>query len=266
MSDPVINVEHLSKEFRFGVIGHGTLYQDLQSFWARCRGKEDPNSIVRTAESGPISYGVFWALDDVSFRIDRGDTVAVIGANGAGKSTLFKILARITGPTRGRIVFKDRIASLLEVGTGFHSEMTGRQNIFLNGAMLGMRRSEIMKKFDLIVDFSGVEQFIDTPVKRYSSGMFVRLAFSIAAHLESEILLVDEVLAVGDAEFQKKCLEKMRQVTQNEGRTVLFVSHNMDAVRQLCRRALLLEHGKLVLDTNDMDEAIRRYDPSRAVG
>ena len=259
MPDCVIQVEHLTKEFRLGVIGHGTLYRDLQSWWARWRGKDDPNSLIRPDAAGPLAYGLFRALDDVSFQVERGETLALLGPNGAGKSTLLKILSRITGPTRGRIVFEDRIASLLEVGTGFHMEMTGRQNIFMNGAMLGMRRSEILRKFDRIVDFSGVERFIDTPVKRYSSGMYVRLAFAIAAHLDAEILLVDEVLAVGDAEFQKKCLAKMRDVTQNEGRTVLFVSHNTEAIRHLCRRAILLENGKLVLETNDIDAAIRRY-------
>lgn len=262
MSDIVVHVEHLSKEYRLGVIGHGTLYQDLQSWWARRTGRDDPNSQLSAtgaAMNASSPTGTLLALNDVSFQVRRGETLAVIGANGAGKSTLFKILSRITTPTRGRIVYEDRVASLLEVGAGFHEEMTGRQNVYLNGAILGMRQKEITRKFDRIVDFADVDRFIDTPVKRYSSGMYVRLAFSVAAHLDAEILLVDEVLAVGDIGFQKKCIEKLREITQNEGRTVLFVSHNMDSVRNLCRRAIVLEHGKLRLDTTDVDEAIRRY-------
>ncbi|MDR1486135.1 MAG: ABC transporter ATP-binding protein [Planctomycetaceae bacterium] len=261
MSDFVIQVDHLSKEFRLGVIGRGTLYQDLQSWWARLHGREDPNSIIGTKIHGQHNEkrNLFLALDDVSFNIQRGESVGILGANGAGKSTLFKIISQITYPSRGRVILRDRVASLLEIGTGFHNEMTGRQNIFLNGAILGMSRNEIIKKFDMIVDFAEVHQFIDTPVKRYSSGMFVRLAFSVAAHLESEILLIDEVLAVGDAEFQRKCIAKMRELTRDENRTVLFVSHNVESIRSLCSRAILLEHGKLTLETNNVEEAIKRY-------
>lgn len=200
----------------------------------------------------------FWALKDVNFEVNRGDRVGIIGRNGAGKSTLLKILSRITEPTEGRISIKGRIASLLEVGTGFHAELTGRENIFLNGAILGMHRWEIKKKFDEIVDFSGVEKFLDTPVKRYSSGMYVRLAFAVAAHLESEILIVDEVLAVGDMEFQKKCLSKMNEISQSGGRTVLFVSHNMAAIKNLCTHSLLVERGKLIF-AGQVEEGINKY-------
>lgn len=262
MTGYAIQIEHLSKEFRLGVVGHGTLYQDVQSWWARFRGREDPNSVIQThlgsIKRSPLRSAIL-ALDDISFNISKGETLAVIGSNGAGKSTLLKILSRITGPTTGRIIIENRIASLLEVGTGFHHEMTGRQNIYLNGAMLGMRRSEINRKFEEIVEFSGVEQFIDTPVKRYSSGMYIRLAFAIAAHLDAETLIVDEVLAVGDTAFQKKCTKKMKDLVRDEGRTILFVSHNMDLVRQLCRRAIVLEKGKLALDSIDIEYAIRQY-------
>ncbi|MDR0391795.1 MAG: ABC transporter ATP-binding protein [Planctomycetaceae bacterium] len=261
MSDFVIRVENLSKEFRLGVIDRGTLYLDIQSWWAKLRGREDPNSIIGTKnlDKKNNNKNRFLALNNVSFNVSRGETVGILGANGAGKSTLFKVISRITYPSRGRVVLCDRVASLLEIGTGFHYEMTGRQNIFLNGAILGMSRSEIMKKFDEIVDFAGVNQFIDTPVKRYSSGMFVRLAFSVAAHLDSEILLIDEVLAVGDAEFQKKCIDKMQQLTRDENRTVLFVSHNIESIRSLCRRAILLEHGNLIMETDNVEEAIKHY-------
>lgn len=265
MTDYAIQIEHLSKEFRLGVVGHGTLYQDLQSCWARIRGKEDPNTVIQSHLGGikgtPLRSSVL-ALDDVSFNVQKGETLAVIGSNGAGKSTLLKILSQITGPTTGRIVIENRIASLLEVGTGFHHEMTGRQNIYLNGAMLGMRRSEINRKFDEIVDFSGIESFIDTPVKRYSSGMYVRLAFSIAAHLDAETLIVDEVLAVGDQAFQKQCTQKMNDLVRDEGRTILFVSHNMELVRQLCQRAVVLDRGKLLFESDDVENAIRKYKSS----
>ena len=236
MSQLAIKIEGVSKEYRLGTIGHGMLYRDLQSWWARKRGKEDPNAKVGSQQpAGTIENERFLALDDVSMEMERGDTVGIIGRNGAGKSTLLKILSRVTAPTRGVVRINGRVASLLEVGTGFHPELTGRENVFINGAVLGMNRDEIRRKFDEIVDFSGVERFIDTPVKRYSSGMLVRLGFAVAAHLEPEILVVDEVLAVGDAEFQKKCLGKMGDVAK-EGRTVLFVSHNMAAIRDLCAR------------------------------
>ncbi|MDR1478720.1 MAG: ABC transporter ATP-binding protein [Planctomycetaceae bacterium] len=260
MSDFVIEVEHLSKEFRLGVIGRGTLYQDIQSWWAKLHGREDPNSIIGSTSHDRFGdQNQFLALDDVSFKISRGETVGFLGANGAGKSTLFKIISQITYPSRGRVILRDRVASLLEIGTGFHNEMTGRQNIFLNGAILGMKRNEITKKFDTIVDFAGVGQFIDTPVKRYSSGMFVRLAFAVAVHLDSEILLVDEVLAVGDVEFQKKCIAKMRDLTRDENRTVLFISHNVESIRSLCNRAIYLKNGRLILETNSVEDAIQSY-------
>lgn len=256
MSDTVISVENLSKSYRLGAIGGGTLRADVSRWIAKMRGKEDPNSKigeVRSQKSEPTSdlrpptSDLFWALRDVSFTVRQGEILGIIGRNGAGKSTLLKILSRVTAPSSGLVKVKGRIASLLEVGTGFHPELTGRENIFLNGAILGMTKAEIKKKFDEIVDFSGVEQFLDTPVKRYSSGMYVRLAFAVAAHLEPEILIVDEVLAVGDAEFQKKCLGKMKDVA-GHGRTVLFVSHNMTAVQSLCRRALMMAGGEVIAD------------------
>ena len=243
----VIKAENISKQYRLGQVGTGTISHDLNRFWHKIRGKEDPYLKIgetndRTTK-GDSDY--VWSLRDINFEIQQGDAVGIIGRNGAGKSTLLKLLSRVTKPTTGSIYTKGRIASLLEVGTGFHPEMTGRENIFLNGAILGMTRKEITRKFDEIVDFSGVERYIDTPVKRYSSGMYVRLAFAVAAHLESEILIVDEVLAVGDAEFQKKCLGKMGDVSKGEGRTVLFVSHNMAAVKELCNQGILLNQGKI---------------------
>lgn len=242
-----IKVENLSKAYQLGTIGTGTLSRDLERWFARVRGKEDPFLKIGEANDRSVkgSSDVVLSLSDVSFDIQQGDAVGIIGRNGAGKSTLLKLLSRVTSPTTGSIKVKGRIASLLEVGTGFHPELTGKENIFLNGAILGMRKKEIARKFDQIVDFAGVERYIDTPVKRYSSGMYVRLAFAVAAHLESEILIVDEVLAVGDAEFQKKCLGKMGDVSKGEGRTVLFVSHNMAAVSTLCNNSILLKHGKL---------------------
>jgi lipopolysaccharide transport system ATP-binding protein len=246
--DVVIKVENLYKEYRLGTISHGTLYRDLQSWWAKMRGKEDPNSIISALQPSALNRSdnpQFLALEDVSFEVKRGEVLGIIGRNGAGKSTLLKILSEVTSPTRGTVKIKGRIASLLEVGTGFHPELTGRENIYLNGAILGMNRAEIKKKFDEIADFAGIEKFIDTPAKRYSSGMYVRLAFAIAAHLEPEILIVDEVLAVGDAAFQNKCLGKMGQAAKG-GRTVLFVSHNMQAVKTLCPSAILLSDGKLI--------------------
>jgi lipopolysaccharide transport system ATP-binding protein len=221
-----IKVENLSKAYQLGDFGTGTISRDLERYWARLRGKEDPFlKIGETNDRTALGTSdVVWSLKDINFEVEQGDAVGIIGRNGAGKSTLLKILSRVTSPTTGSVKIKGRIASLLEVGTGFHPELTGRENIYLNGAILGMRKAEIKRKFDEIVAFAGVERYIDTPVKRYSSGMYVRLAFAVAAHLESEILIVDEVLAVGDAEFQKKCLGKMGDISKGEGRTVLFVS------------------------------------------
>jgi lipopolysaccharide transport system ATP-binding protein len=272
MGDTVIQVDDLWKKYRLGTLSTGTLAHDLNRWWARVRGRPDPHAKVgeaaqdaerrrRSADSasrsslsappasGPAPLGddEMWALRGVSFEVKQGDILGIIGRNGAGKSTLLKILSRTTAPTAGEIRLKGRVASLLEVGTGFHPELTGRENIFLNGAILGMTKAEIRRKFDEIVAFAEVEKFMDTPVKRYSSGMYVRLAFAVAAHLEPEILIVDEVLAVGDAEFQKKCLGKMGEVAKG-GRTVLFVSHNMTAVQTLCRRALLLAGGRFIAD------------------
>jgi lipopolysaccharide transport system ATP-binding protein len=243
-----IKVENLSKAYQLGQIGTGTISRDLERFWiTKIRGKEDPFLKIGQTNDRTVKgeSDIVWSLKDINFEIEQGDAVGIIGRNGAGKSTLLKLLSRVTGPTTGNIKVKGRIASLLEVGTGFHPELTGRENIFLNGAILGMRKKEITRKFDEIVDFSGVERYIDTPVKRYSSGMYVRLAFAVAAHLESEILVVDEVLSVGDAEFQKKCLGKMGEVSKGEGRTVLFVSHNMGTVLQLCKNSILLKNGEI---------------------
>jgi len=284
MSQTIIKIENISKQYRLGNISTGTVSRDLERWLARIRGKEDPflkigqeNILnrkkkkktettvpaIQTADPGSSdaqkSLSDFvWALKDISFEVNQGDTLGIIGYNGAGKSTLLKILSQITAPTTGSIKIKGRMASLLEVGTGFHPELTGRENIFLNGAILGMTKAEIKKKFDEIIDFSGVEQYVDTPVKRYSSGMYVRLAFAVAAHLEPEILVVDEVLAVGDADFQKKCLRKMKDVSINEGRTVLFVSHNMAAVQKLCTRGLILLNGQMEF-SGPIQQVIDRY-------
>lgn len=252
-----IRAEHLSKEYRLGIINHGMLYKDMQTWLARRMGREDPHAKIG-AEHFDDTADRFWALKDLDFSIEQGDRVGLVGRNGAGKSTLLKILSRITAPTEGTIKIKGRVASLLEVGTGFHPELTGRDNVYLNGAILGMKRREVAKKFDEIVAFSEIEKFIDTPVKRYSSGMYVRLAFAVAAHLDSEILLADEVLAVGDAAFQKKCLGKMEAVSTNEGRTVIFVSHNMGAVSSLCNNAILLNSGRLKL-YDRMDRVAAAY-------
>jgi lipopolysaccharide transport system ATP-binding protein len=240
-----IKVENLSKAYQLGDFGTGTLSRDLERWWALRRGKEDP--YLKIGETNDrASKGtsdIVWSLRDINFEIAEGDAVGIIGRNGAGKSTLLKVLSRITSPTSGSVKVKGRIASLLEVGTGFHPELTGKENIYLNGAIMGMKKREIKRKFDEIIDFAGVERYINTPVKRYSSGMYVRLAFSVAAYLESEILIVDEVLAVGDAEFQKKCLSKMGDVNKKGGRTVLFVSHNMLAVQSLCKKGIVLNNG-----------------------
>ena len=247
MSNTVIEFNHVGKQYILGTIGTGTLSQDLNRWWANIRGKEDPflkigdtNDRTQKGDSRFV-----WALRDINFKVEQGDVVGIIGKNGAGKSTLLKILSRVTSPTTGDIKIKGRIASLLEVGTGFHPEMTGRENIFMNGSIMGMTKAEIKSKFDEIVDFAGVAKYVDTPVKRYSSGMMVRLGFAIAAHLEPEILVVDEVLAVGDAEFQKKAIGKMQDVSKGQGRTVLFVSHNMAAVRSLCTRGIMLKNGMI---------------------
>lgn len=255
-----LKAENISKQYRLGEVGTGTLSHDLNRFWHKVRGKEDPYLKVGEANDrtskGNSDY--VWSLRDINFEIQQGDAVGIIGRNGAGKSTLLKLLSKVTKPTTGKIYTNGRIASLLEVGTGFHPEMTGRENVFLNGAILGMTRKEIKRKFDEIVDFSGVERYIDTPVKRYSSGMYVRLAFAVAAHLESEILIVDEVLAVGDADFQKKCLGKMGDVTKGEGRTILFVSHNMTAIKELCQSGILLNQGQLIY-SGDITNTIIEY-------
>jgi lipopolysaccharide transport system ATP-binding protein len=244
VSDVAISIESLSKYYRLGSIGNRTLYQDLNRWWARVRGQPDPLLRIGEVDRGNLGKEGLWALDDVSLEIKSGDVLGIIGHNGAGKSTLLKILSRVTGPTSGQIRVRGRIASLLEVGTGFHPDLTGRDNIYLNGAILGMTKAEIHLKFDEIVDFADVEKFIDTPVKRYSSGMYVRLAFAVAAHLEPEILVVDEVLAVGDMAFRKKCLGKMQAVS-NEGRTVLFVSHDLQSVWSLCKSAVWLNGGRV---------------------
>lgn len=258
-----IEIENLSKQYTIGTIGSGTLWRDMNVWWARMCGKPNPyqkigqiNDRTQKAEGDCL-----WALRDISLKIEEGDVVGIIGSNGAGKSTLLKILSRVTTPTIGRITTYGRIASLLEVGTGFHQEMTGRENIYMNGAIMGMTRAEITRKFDEIVDFAGVAKYIDTPVKRYSSGMTVRLGFAVAAFLEPEILVVDEVLAVGDAEFQKKAIGKMQEVSHGEGRTVLFVSHNMSAIRNLCHRGIVLHNGTLAFD-GEANSAVDYYTAS----
>jgi len=265
MSAPVIRVSNLSKVYRLGVIGSRTLKDDFARAWARLRGQPDPLLKLGGARAERREGNTFWALSDVSFEVKQGDVLGIVGKNGAGKSTLLKILSRITAPSSGSVSIKGRISSLLEVGTGFHPELTGRENIFLNGAILGMSKAEIRGKFDEIVAFSEIDKFIDTPVKRYSSGMYVRLAFAVAAHLDPEILVLDEVLAVGDAAFQAKCLGKMGQVAR-QGRTVLFVSHNMVAIQTFCHRGLLLEEGRIAA-LGEVDQVVHRYlkTASRAV-
>ncbi|WP_282121831.1 ABC transporter ATP-binding protein [Algibacter mikhailovii] len=247
MSDVILKAENISKQYRLGLVGTGTISHDLNRWWHRIWGKEDPylkiGEINDRSSKGNSEY--VWALQDINFEVKRGEVLGIIGKNGAGKSTLLKILSRVTSPTVGEIKTKGRIASLLEVGTGFHPEMTGRENIYLNGAILGMTKREIAKKIDEIIAFSGCERYIDTPVKRYSSGMTVRLAFAVAAFLEPDILVIDEVLAVGDAEFQKKAIGKMQDISQGEGRTVLFVSHNMGAIKNLCSRCVVLQNGRV---------------------
>jgi lipopolysaccharide transport system ATP-binding protein len=256
-----IKAENLSKIYRLGEIGTGTVSHDLERwFKVKVLGQEDPFLSIGETNDRSLKgdSNVVYSLKDINFEITEGDTVGIIGKNGAGKSTLLKILSRVTSPTTGKINIKGRVASLLEVGTGFHPELTGRENIFLNGAILGMRKNEITRKLEEIIDFSGVERYIDTPVKRYSSGMYVRLAFAVAANLESEILIVDEVLAVGDAEFQKKCLGKMGEVSKGEGRTILFVSHNMNSILNLCRSGILMSNG-MIASTGKINDVISAY-------
>jgi len=258
--DIILKVENVSKQYRLGLVGTGTISHDLNRFFAKIRGKEDP--YLKIGESndrstkGTSEY--VWALKDINFEVKRGEVLGIIGKNGAGKSTLLKILSKVTGPTTGSIKSNGRIASLLEVGTGFHPEMTGKENIFLNGAILGMTKKEIATKLEEIIEFSGCERYIDTPVKRYSSGMKVRLAFAVAAFLEPDILIVDEVLAVGDAEFQKKAIGKMQDISSQAGRTVLFVSHDMAAIQSLCNKLLLLENGKHIFK-GDVQDGIYQY-------
>jgi len=263
----VIKVENLSKQYRLGMVNSGTIKDDIIRWWSLLRGKENP--LLKVGEDNDRTFvgksDYVWSLKDINFDVKQGEVLGIIGKNGAGKSTLLKILSKVTAPTTGVVKSKGRIASLLEVGTGFHPELTGKENIYLNGAILGMRRAEITKKLDEIIEFAGVERYVDTPVKRYSSGMYVRLAFAVAAHLESEILIIDEVLSVGDAEFQKKCLGKMNSISKNEGRTVLFVSHNIQAVAELCTKGLVLENGKTLVYGN-IEECIRKYHASTRGG
>jgi lipopolysaccharide transport system ATP-binding protein len=258
--DVILKVEDISKQYRLGLVGTGTISHDLNRWWKRIIGKEDPYLKVgetnNRSEKGNSDY--VWAIKNINFKVKRGEVLGIIGKNGAGKSTLLKILSRVTSATTGEIKTKGRIASLLEVGTGFHPEMTGRENIYLNGAILGMTKTEIKGKEQEIIEFSGCERYVDTPVKRYSSGMRVRLAFAVAAFLEPDILVIDEVLAVGDAEFQKKAIGKMQDISSSDGRTVLFVSHNMAAIKSLCTRAMVLEHGKVVFD-GSTNEAVSAY-------
>lgn len=251
-----IKLSGVKKQYRLGAIGGGTLQADLQSWWAKVRGKEDPNRMIGTDER--LVGQKFMALNGIDLTIKQGEAVGIIGSNGAGKSTLLKLLSRVTAPTEGDIYIWGRVSSMLEIGTGFHGELTGRENIYMNGAILGMKRSEIDEKMEDIIEFSEVRDFIDTPVKRYSSGMFVKLAFAVAAHLSSEIMIMDEVLAVGDMAFQKKCLDRMRDAAKQEGRTVLYVSHNMNTIRQLCDRCIMLDAGKLIFD-GEVEKAIGIY-------
>lgn len=251
-----IRLSGVKKKYKLGQIGGGTLTADLQSWWARVRGKEDPNSIIGTDQR--LVGKTFMALNGIDLTVYKGEALGIIGGNGAGKSTMLKLLCRVTAPTEGEIDLYGRIASMLEVGTGFNGEMTGRENVYMNGAILGMTKAEIDAKMENIIEFSEVRDFIDTPVKRYSSGMFVKLAFSVAAHLDSEIMIMDEVLAVGDMAFQKKCLEKMRSAAKVDGRTVLYVSHNMNTIRTLCDRCIVLDKGKIIFE-GDVDSAIELY-------
>lgn len=256
MDSLMIKVENISKKYKLGQIGGMTLRDELQRKWARARKKEDP--LKKIGEKDYEIGETFLALEDINFEVKKGERVGIIGHNGAGKSTLLKLLSRVTAPSTGVINLDGRVASMLEVGTGFHGELTGRENIYMNGAILGMSKKEIDKKIEDIIEFSEVRQFIDTPVKRYSSGMFVKLAFSVAAHLDAEIMIMDEVLAVGDVAFQTKCLNKMNDVSRNDGRTILYVSHNMNTVRQLCQRCIVLDHGHIIFD-GSVEEGIAMY-------
>ena len=258
MNDLAIKISHVSKEYRLGTIGSATLRGELQTKFARWRGKEDPN--LKIGEKAHEKNERFLALDDISLEIKKGERIGIIGHNGAGKSTLLKLICRVTAPSQGEICMNGRVTSMLEVGTGFHGELTGRENVYLNGAILGLTKAEIDKRFDKIVEFSEVGQFIDTPVKRYSSGMHVKLGFAVASHLDSEIMIMDEVLAVGDMAFQKKCIERMRQAAEDEGRTILYVSHNMHTIRQLCSRCIVLDHGEIIFE-GDPEQAIEIYMP-----
>lgn len=257
MSNIAIKAENISKYYRLGQINNGTLYADIQSWFARKFGEEDPHAKIGFNSSQSDKEG-FWALKDINFEIKQGDRVGIIGLNGAGKSTLLKVISEITTPTTGNIYIKGRVASLLEVGTGFHPEMTGRENIYMNGAILGMKKAEITRQLDEIIDFAEIEKYIDTPVKRYSSGMYVRLAFAVVAHLQSEILIADEVLAVGDAMFQKKALGKMNDLSTEKGRTILFVSHQMSAVKSLCNEGIILDKGRIIYNGN-INDAVSFY-------
>lgn len=261
MEDIILKVENLSKQYRLGTVGTGTLGHDLNRAWHRIRGKEDPYLKIGAVNdrSATTTSDYVWALKDINFEVKRGEILGIIGKNGAGKSTLLKILSRVTSPSTGSIKTKGRIASLLEVGTGMHPELTGLENIYLNGAILGMTKAEIRLKIDEIVEFSGCQMYIDTPVKRYSSGMRVRLGFAVAAFLEPDILVVDEVLAVGDAEFQKKAIGKMQDISRSGRRTVLFVSHNMTSIKNLCNRIIILDKGEVVLNTKNISQGIRNY-------
>ena len=251
-----IQIQGVKKEYRLGVISGGTLQRDIQSWWARLRHKEDPNS--RVGSKNYEKNEKFVALDGIDLTIYKGERLGIIGKNGAGKSTLLKLISRITSPTDGTIGINGKVSSMLEVGTGFHGELTGRENIYLNGAILGMSKAEVNSKINKIIEFSEIKQFIDTPAKRYSSGMYVKLAFSVAAHLNSEIMIMDEVLAVGDLAFQKKCLDKMGDVSREEGRTILYVSHNMETIRRLCDRCIVLDKGEKIFD-GDVEQAIELY-------
>ena len=260
MSDVVIKAENISKLYRLGNVSAATLKADAAKLWAKVRGKDDPTLLLAETndrtKKGTSDY--VWALKDINFQIDRGDVLGIIGRNGAGKSTLLKILSKVTAPTTGSIKVKGKIASLLEVGTGFHPELTGNENIYLNGHILGMSKREIDRKFDEIIDFAGVEKYLNTPVKRYSSGMYVRLAFAVAAHLEPDIMIVDEVLAVGDAEFQAKCLGKMNEASKKDGRTILFVSHNLASIKALCKKGIYMQNG-MIQAAGDMNEVLTLY-------